>query len=86
MNDPHCLENGLNEEKDHSFIGPIRHYGITPRFSDMTGIVRQHGLSLGEHTAEVLKELAYSDRQIEKLVNDHVVFLAKEADAGEMPL
>jgi formyl-CoA transferase len=78
LEDPHCLENGFFEDRDHPLLGRVRHHGITPRFSDMSGIIRRTGPLLGQHTAEVLTELGYNQQEIDRLVEDKVAFLTEE--------
>jgi crotonobetainyl-CoA:carnitine CoA-transferase CaiB-like acyl-CoA transferase len=78
LDDPHCLENGFFEDRDHPLLGRVRHHGITPRFSDMTGIIRRTGPLLGQHTAEVLAELGYTPEGIDQLVEDKVAFLTEK--------
>ncbi len=80
LEDPHCLENGFFEEEDHPQLGWVKHHGITPRFSDMTGIIRRTGPLLGQHTAEVLAELGYTREEIDHLVEDKVAFLMEEIE------
>ena len=84
LEDPHCLENGFFEDRDHPLLGRVRHHGITPRFSDMTGIIRRTGPLLGQHTAEVLAELGYTQEEIDQLVEDKVAFLTEEI-AEDLP-
>ncbi|OGP50999.1 MAG: hypothetical protein A2Y79_00150 [Deltaproteobacteria bacterium RBG_13_43_22] len=80
LEDPHCLENGFFEERDHPQLGWVKHHGITPRFSDMTGIIRRTGPLLGQHTAEVLAELGYTQEEIDRLVEKKVAFLMEEIE------
>jgi crotonobetainyl-CoA:carnitine CoA-transferase CaiB-like acyl-CoA transferase len=80
LEDPHCLENGFFEESDHPALGRVRHHGITPRFSDMTGIIRRTGPLLGQHTTEVLSELGYIQKEIDQLVDNKVAFLMEEIE------
>jgi crotonobetainyl-CoA:carnitine CoA-transferase CaiB-like acyl-CoA transferase len=80
LEDPHCLESGFFEERDHPLLGWVKHHGITPRFSDMAGIIRRTGPLLGQHTAEVLAELGYTQAEIDQLVEDKVAFLTEEID------
>ncbi|MBW2622376.1 MAG: CoA transferase, partial [Deltaproteobacteria bacterium] len=80
LEDPHCLENGFLEERDHPLLGWVRHHGITPRFSDMTGIIRRTGPLLGQHTAEVLAELGYTREEIDKLVEEKAAFLVEDIE------
>ncbi len=44
----------------------------------MTGIIRRTSPLLGQHTAEVLAELGYSQEEINRLVEDKVAFLTEE--------
>jgi len=80
LDDPHCLENNFFEERDHPLLGWVRHHGITPRFSDMNGIIRRTGPLLGQHTAEVLAELGYTPEEIDQLVEGKVAFLTEEIE------
>lgn len=80
--DPHCLENRFFEDRDHPLLGRVRHHGVTPRFSDMSGIIRRTGPLLGEHTAEVLAELGYKQAEIDRLVEQKIAFLTEEIGAG----
>jgi crotonobetainyl-CoA:carnitine CoA-transferase CaiB-like acyl-CoA transferase len=82
LEDPHCLENGFFQEGDHPLLGRVRHHGVTPRFSDMTGIIRRTGPLLGQHTAEVLAELGYSQKEIDRFVEDKVALLMEEIPAS----
>jgi formyl-CoA transferase len=76
--DPHCLAIGLFEDREHPLLGRVRHHGVTPRFSDMSGIIRRTGPLLGQHTAEVLAELGYTEAEIDRLVKEKVAFLTEE--------
>ena len=80
LEDPHCLENGFFNEGDHPLLGWVRHPGICPRFSDMTGIIRRTAPLLGQHTEEVLSELGYSEDRISRLVEDKVAFLVEDIE------
>jgi formyl-CoA transferase len=80
LEDPHCLKNDFFEESDHPQLGWVKHHGITPRFSDMTGIIRRTGPLLGQHTAEILAELGYTQKEINRLVEDKVAFLMEEIE------
>jgi len=81
LEDPHCLENNFYEERDHPLLGRVRHHGITPRFSDMEGIIRRTSPLLGQHTAEVLAELGYTPEEIDQFVEEKVAFLTEEIEA-----
>jgi len=78
LNDPHCRENNVFDDKDHPQWGRVRTVGIGPRFSEMSGIIRRPAPLLGEHTPEVLTELGYSKEQIVRLQASKVVFSPRE--------
>jgi crotonobetainyl-CoA:carnitine CoA-transferase CaiB-like acyl-CoA transferase len=80
LEDPHCRENGFFEERDHPLLGWVRHHGVTPRFSDMTGIIRRTSPLLGQHTAEVLAELGYTQEEIDRLVENKIAFLVEKIE------
>ena len=80
LQDPHCLENDFLVESDHPILGRVRHHGITPRFSDMTGIIRRTSPLLGEHTIEVLTELGYTEEEIDKLLEEKVIFPVEDIE------
>jgi formyl-CoA transferase len=80
MADPHCLENGFFVDGDHPLLGRVRHHNITPRFSDLNGIIRRTSPLLGQHTAEVLTELGYTRKEIDGLVERKVAFLKEKIE------
>jgi formyl-CoA transferase len=79
MEDPHCQENRLFDERDHPELGPVRQFGIGPRFSDISGIIRRTAPLLGQHTEEVLQELGFTAEQIIDLKNKRIVFTPDES-------
>jgi formyl-CoA transferase len=58
----------------------VRQFGIGPRFSDMSGVIRRTAPLLGQHTEEVLQELGYSREQILDLKNKKIVFTPDESN------
>jgi len=79
MNDPHCLENKLFDERQHPLFGKVKQYGVAPRFSAMSGVVRRPSPLLGQHTREVLLELGYSEGRVDELIEKKIVLQAKES-------
>jgi len=79
MNDPHCLENDLFDEREHPQYGRVKQLGVVPRFSDMSGVVLRPAPLLGQHTEEVLLELGYTKERIAELKEKKIVIQAKEA-------
>ncbi len=56
--DPQVLARGMVAELDHPAAGPMRTLGIPVKLSETPGALRRPAPRLGEHTAEVLAELA----------------------------
>jgi crotonobetainyl-CoA:carnitine CoA-transferase CaiB-like acyl-CoA transferase len=77
LGDPHVLANDLFDCKSHRQFGETRAVGVTPRFSEMTGVIARPTPLLGEHTREVLSGLGYSEGQIAELEATNVAFQAK---------
>jgi crotonobetainyl-CoA:carnitine CoA-transferase CaiB-like acyl-CoA transferase len=71
--DPQFLHNGMLAEVPHPTAGTLRLPGIAPKLSRTPGKIRRHPPLLGEHTAEVLHELGYSDADVAALVAEKVV-------------
>jgi crotonobetainyl-CoA:carnitine CoA-transferase CaiB-like acyl-CoA transferase len=57
-----------------SLHGPIREIGLYTRLSDTPGQRKGPASRLGQHTAEVLRELAYSREQIDELAAKGAVY------------
>ncbi len=61
-------------EADHPIIGKFHMAGLPMKFSKTPGdALRMPAPSVGEHTMEILKEIGYSDMEIEMLKNKDVV-------------
>lgn len=72
--DPQVAENEMIVEWDHPEAGKVRTTGIAIKFSETPGGVFRHAPLLGEHTAELLREVAgYSDDEIHELHESGVV-------------
>ncbi len=56
--DPHLVATGYWKEIQHPTEGTLRMPGIATKFSETPGSIRHHAPNLGEHSAEVLGELA----------------------------
>jgi crotonobetainyl-CoA:carnitine CoA-transferase CaiB-like acyl-CoA transferase len=77
FDDAHVQANRLLDERIHPEHGRVRQVGVGPAFSDMTGLIRRPAPMLGQHTEEVLGELAYSPAEITRLLADRVAFKAE---------
>jgi len=65
--DPHYAARGMIEKIVASDGEPLKVPGIVPRLSATPGAIRSQAPKLGEHTSEVLKEIGYSNADIEEL-------------------
>lgn len=81
MTDQHVLERGTIIEMDHQRAGRIRTLGSVLHLSRTPTATGAAPPMQGEHGAEVLAELGYSDDEINSFVKDGVLLLAM----AEMP-
>ncbi|MBI4766288.1 MAG: CoA transferase [Deltaproteobacteria bacterium] len=76
IRDPHCDANNYFAQIQDPDFGPVRLPGVGPQFSGMSGIIRRAAPKLGHHTEEILKELGYTEEQINTLKNNRIIFQA----------
>ncbi|MEM7542455.1 MAG: CoA transferase [Pseudomonadota bacterium] len=71
LEDPQVIANELILEYDHPSLGRVRQPRGAARF-DEADLAPHYAARLGQHNAEVLKEIGYSDDEVEALQNDKV--------------
>jgi len=76
--DPHVLHRQMVQEAEHPVGGQIRQLGPAVKLSETPARLRRPAPTLGQHTAEVLRELGYDARTINDLAARGVV-IAGEA-------
>ena len=71
--DPHALARDMVVDLVHPGAGDIKALGVPVKLSETPGAVERAAPLLGQHTAEILKELCYSESQVKALVSRGVV-------------
>jgi crotonobetainyl-CoA:carnitine CoA-transferase CaiB-like acyl-CoA transferase len=72
--DPHMRARQMVEEIDHPKIGRMKMMGRPLKSTGDLTAIRKPAPWLGQHSAEVLRDLGYEDRQIESLFAQSVVY------------
>jgi len=71
--DPHFAARGMIEQVIAGDGAPLKVPGIVPKLSATPGAIRSPAPKLGEHTDEVLRELGYSEREMEELRSSNIL-------------
>jgi len=76
IKDPHCDANSFFTEMQDPQFGLMRFLDVGPKLSQTPGIVRRPAPMLGQHTEEVMRELGYTQKQINELKERRIVIQA----------
>jgi formyl-CoA transferase len=73
LGDPHALARDMVVDLMHPGAGPIKALGIPVKLSETPGAVDRPAPLLGQHTAEILTELGYSETEQRELEDKGVI-------------
>jgi formyl-CoA transferase len=71
--DPHLNERGFFSEAPHKKLGPVKQIGSPMRLSATPVAMKSAGPLLGEHSAQVLAEIGYTQEEIRGLASAGVI-------------
>ena len=74
--DPQALARDMIVSTDHPVAGQVKTIGHPVKFSETPGGVKRPAPLMGQHTAEVLREIGYSESQIVAMAAAGVIKLA----------
>jgi crotonobetainyl-CoA:carnitine CoA-transferase CaiB-like acyl-CoA transferase len=67
--DPQAIAREMIVETTHATAGKVKAIGLPVKFSETPGGVRRAAPVFGQHTQEVLRELGYTDEEIDRLAS-----------------
>ncbi len=73
FSDPQLLHREMYLEMAHPTLGSIKQTGIPIKFSQTPGGLDRPPPLLGEHNSEILREMGYADKDIERLAEQSVI-------------
>lgn len=71
--DPQVIHNDTFIEVDHPKAGKVKVTNIPFTMSETPGHIKRSSPLIGEHGAEILMEIGYSERDIENLVSENII-------------
>ena len=74
IDDPQVKDRQMVIDVDYPYTGAIKVAGAPVRFSDEAPSVRLRPPLIGEHTGQIMKELGYSEAEIDRLISEGIVF------------
>jgi CoA:oxalate CoA-transferase len=75
--DEHMIARGITVDVDHPVMGKMKAVRNPVLFDQDSPSIRRPAPSLGEHSAEILQSLGYTQNQITDLAKDGIVLLKK---------
>jgi crotonobetainyl-CoA:carnitine CoA-transferase CaiB-like acyl-CoA transferase len=82
--DPQVAENEMIVSWDQPNVGTFRTTGIPVKFQQTPGRINRPAPSIGEHTAEILREFGgYTEAEVSALEGQGAVAIAELSRTGE---
>ena len=75
FDDPHIQARGMVQEMDHPVGGKVRVLGPAVKMSETPARLTRRSPLFGEHTAELMREVGYSDAEIQEMSEAGAVVL-----------
>ena len=73
MEHPQIVARDMAIEFEDANVGHLKTFGIPVKFSKTPGYVKKSSPKLGENTREVLREAGFSEKEIEKFIENEIV-------------
>lgn len=70
---PHVIDNNLVTEHDSADLGMVKQMGMVVKLSRTPGVLQRAAPALGQHTDEILSELGYKFKEIERLKEKKII-------------
>jgi crotonobetainyl-CoA:carnitine CoA-transferase CaiB-like acyl-CoA transferase len=80
--DPQALAREMIVETTHPVAGHVKAIGLPIKFSDTPGGVYRPAPVFGEHTREVLREQNYSEKEIDRMLDQGAIQTPESTKKG----
>jgi len=82
--DPHGVATGMFHEFNDPMLGPAKAIGHTLKFSEFDLSFDRLAPFLGQHSSEILKEVGYTDEQIQQFIENKIIQQSQDKPLKEL--